>query len=604
MGIVTSNAWLDANYGYELQKFFLRYFKVIAVLESRCEPWFTEASVNTIVTIVERCDSLSERGKHMVKFVKVKKPLADLLPGDPGIDAPTRWSKLRDLVVHIDEAGRKYVKTQPIGMITEEDENFRIRILRQSEMLAELKAADKTVKWGRYLRAPQVYFDILKNGNVCLLGETSVPLRGGMTRINEFFHVTPSTAEQFGIEDEYLLRFIKGPKDTNTIRVDPNDLTLRVFVCGRSKADLRRLGHRGALKYISWGEEQTYGHGAFKGMKWPDGVWVKGRKPGWWALPSNELQLAQVFFSGAFGDRHIHRYSPSPLVADKRLYFLAPDSRMTAEELAAALNSSVASLALEATGRLTMGGGALELTVEDAREYFHVPDLRSLTVTSRESLGTSFRPLLDRSIQPVLDEVKREDRRRLDTEVLHAIGLDLKPIYEGLSELVRERIELRQMRGKARTTKDRGAKAEKKVAEEVLDEVIPDGPRRFPEDFFSNSASGGDRTSVELPEAQLIFDRSPLFTGIHTADGTYSSSVKSPAEAKFLLYAQRSGHRAADLPDQTVEVSRTVANYEKYLRELRKQLYETYYRRTLDSRTAARLTEAAFDRFHLPNVDG
>ena len=44
MGIVTSNAWLDVNYGFALQRFFCDRFKIVAVLESRCEPWFTEAA--------------------------------------------------------------------------------------------------------------------------------------------------------------------------------------------------------------------------------------------------------------------------------------------------------------------------------------------------------------------------------------------------------------------------------------------------------------------------------------------------------------------------------------------------------------------------------
>jgi hypothetical protein len=177
-------------------------------------------------------------------------------------------------------------------------------------------------------------------------------------------------------------------------------------------------------------------------------------------------------------------------------------------------------------------------------------------------------------------------------------------MYEGLSELVRERIELGQMRGKARKTKSRGVKAEKKAAEEILDEVLPDGPKRFPDDFLSGSATAAGKTPVELPEAPLIFDNSPLFAGVHTTDNSFSLSVKTPAEGKFLVYAHRCGHRTAKLPEKVVEISRTVANYEQYLRDLRKQFYDAYYRRTLDTRTAARLTQAAFDRFHLPNVEG
>ena len=60
VGIITSNAWLDVDYGHELQQFLLDNFKIVSILESRCEPWFTEADVNTIATIVERCESAKE----------------------------------------------------------------------------------------------------------------------------------------------------------------------------------------------------------------------------------------------------------------------------------------------------------------------------------------------------------------------------------------------------------------------------------------------------------------------------------------------------------------------------------------------------------------
>ena len=208
----------------------------------------------------------------------------------------------------------------------------------------------------------------------------------------------------------------------------------------------------------------------------------------------------------------------------------------------------------------------------------------------------------------VVEEIKQKDRQSFDSAVLKAIGLSpklyLQPLYEGLCCLIRERLELGQMRSKARKTKTRSTKAEKKAAEEVLDEVLPDGPKRFPDEFLSSAATASIRTSVELPEAPLIFDNSPLFSGVYTAGGSFSRAVRTPAEGKFLLYAQGCGHRSVGLPEKVVEINRAVADYEKYLRDLRKQVYAAYYRRTLDTRTAARLTQAGFDRFHLPNVEG
>jgi len=604
MGIVTSNAWLNVNYGYELQKFFLKRFKIIAILESRCEPWFTEASVNTVVTIVERCDDPAERDNHLAKFVKVKKSLAELIPGDPVIDAFPRLERLRDLVAHVEQAGHKYTETHPLGIVTEEDDNFRVRVLRQSEMLAELGKQSRAVKWGRYLRAPAIFFDLMREERLVPLRDISVPLRGGMTRVNEFFYVPSMTADEFGIEGEYLLPLIKSPKDSSTIKVDVAELDLRVFVCRRTKAELRKCGHRGALKYIEWGETKKWKDGSL----WKDGQWLKDREPGWWALPPSETHPAQVFLSKGADQRHVHRFSPTALIADQRLYYLNPDEQISSSLLAAVLNASVTALGVELTVPLTAGDGVCELRVEDARDYLPVPDVRTTSKEVRGKIDKALESLLERPIEPVASECRRDDRQSFDATVLKAAGLDpkkfLKPIYEALCELVSERIELGQMRSKARKTKSRGVKAENKAAEEVLDEVLPDGPKRFPDDFRSVAATAAGETPVELPDAPLIFDNSPLFAGVHTADNKFSRPVKTPAEGKFLVYAHSCGHRSVALPEKVVEISRTVANYEQYLRELRKQFYEAYYRRTLDTRTAGRLTKAAFDRFRLPNVEG
>jgi type I restriction enzyme M protein len=79
MGFITSNSWLDVAYGHELQKFFLRHFKIIAIIESRCEPWFEQSAVNTVVTILERCDNETECDNNYVKFIKIKKRLDELV---------------------------------------------------------------------------------------------------------------------------------------------------------------------------------------------------------------------------------------------------------------------------------------------------------------------------------------------------------------------------------------------------------------------------------------------------------------------------------------------------------------------------------------------
>ncbi len=90
---------------------------------------------------------------------------------------------------------------------------------------------------------------------------------------------------------------------------------------------------------------------------------------------------------------------------------------------------------------------------------------------------------------------------------------------------------------------------------------------------------------------------------VHTQNSSFHCSVKNVAEGKFLIYSQQAGHSVAYMPEKQVELTRTVANYEKYLRELRQEIYDAYYRRTLNTKTAARLTQAAFERLKLPNTE-
>lgn len=44
-GFLTSSSWLDARYGFALQRWILQNFRLVAVIESVDEPWFEDARV-------------------------------------------------------------------------------------------------------------------------------------------------------------------------------------------------------------------------------------------------------------------------------------------------------------------------------------------------------------------------------------------------------------------------------------------------------------------------------------------------------------------------------------------------------------------------------
>lgn len=235
MGFISSNSYLDVGYGYELKKFFLRKFKVIAVVASWAEPWFDFASVNTVFTILERCDDAKERQNHAVKFVKIKKKLQDLIPfHDLMNDEERRWNHIDRLIDKIENAGNIKTKSSSKAKIESihssiEDDNFRIRIVNQGELSRELEEKREYAKWGKYLRAPDVYFEILEKAKDKLvpLREVAEIRRGFTTGINDFFYLEPTGEKaernksinvknargwEGDIEERFLKPVIKSPQ--------------------------------------------------------------------------------------------------------------------------------------------------------------------------------------------------------------------------------------------------------------------------------------------------------------------------------------------------------------------------------------------------------
>src|SRR4030065_508169 len=78
-GFLTSSSWLDVGYGFVLQRLILQHFKIVAVLESMDEPWFEDARIKTAITILQRCNDQKARDENVVKFVRLLRPVHEIL---------------------------------------------------------------------------------------------------------------------------------------------------------------------------------------------------------------------------------------------------------------------------------------------------------------------------------------------------------------------------------------------------------------------------------------------------------------------------------------------------------------------------------------------
>jgi methylase of polypeptide subunit release factors len=120
-GFLTSSSWLDVEYGFALQGWILKHFRLLAVMESAAEPWFEDARVKTCVTILQRCDDEQERMSNRVRFVRFARRLGDIIGVAPGEREADRQSSIEALRRRILRAEDDY-----------EDPELRIIVNRHS----------------------------------------------------------------------------------------------------------------------------------------------------------------------------------------------------------------------------------------------------------------------------------------------------------------------------------------------------------------------------------------------------------------------------------------------------------------------------------------
>jgi len=577
MAFLTSNSWLDVAYGYELQKFFTAKFKIIAIIESRCEPWFEDVSVNTVITVLERCDNAKERDEHIVRFVKVKRKLSELFPENVTIEHQKRHlnvDKIIGIIEDSDILGDEISK----NLFSYENGDLRIRSMKQEHLREQLRKSNKTDKWGKYLRAPDVYFELIE-----AIGDKLVPLsdvaevrRGYTTGINEFFYLTPEKAKLYRIEEEYLVPVVKSPKEIDGLVVDPTKLKYRLFLCNKSKVELRKSRHFGALRYI----EEVGEKGATKaGVPWPKVPSVKGRKY-WWGI--GERKMADFIWFKAFDDRFRTPFIKRMYYASDRMYEITVKSEKTIDALLMSLNSCIVNLYLEVNGRVNLGDGALDNMVYETKKVL-IPKPELVPFRFKAS---NF--LFNHIVVSVFEEVKRKDRREFDSAILKALGLDpekwLQKIYDGLTELVRERLELPKAR------KNRKKAREKQSIDNIIKELVKEFQgmvRPFPVDFLPLDYK---RRTLEIPPRIVkgIIEQGMF---VYLYEGSHKYQYDSLDLAKYAFYSQKPAIYIVWGPEDPVILKKVIVEYEQWGKELKQKILRETHRMISDVRQVERIAD-------------
>jgi type I restriction-modification system DNA methylase subunit len=613
MGFITGNSWLDVEYGYELQKFFLSKFKLVGIFESRCEPWFEQSSYNTVFTILERCDDKKERGNNPACFVKVKKPLEQLFPQNALTDTQARWDAISRFAERIEElniiAGNlgetgfdklerrerfkkferinaEYVKHPEI--VSYEDDEVRVRIIKQGNLREEVEITGQTVKWGQYLRGPDIYFEILEKcaDKLIPLGKMDVAIQRGITTgKNEFFYLTDDQIKHWRIESEFVKPVVTSTKEIDGVFVDPDKITWSAFVCDKSKKELMGTG---ASKYIKEGEIK----------KWCDAPSVRNR-PQWWTLPKQED--ADFLISRFIDRRHYAPVNKTNVLVGDVVFVGGFKNREYAEFGSAAMNSVLISLFAEVLGRVNLGDGLLTT---------YGPEIKALSLPSKEiatgeskAVLESFRKLGRRAILPFSEEVQQKDRIEFESRFFKCLDL-VKEDFERVCEAVNELIEERHLLPKMRTVKKRKRIEQDlgKLKEEVTEEILPSGVKGFP-DAFVKAGSKTEWEEIGIAAERIkLGERGIGVQEICDAEGNHLMEVRSIEKAKYIVYAKQKDEQIVKVPDSAIVIKKAVKDYEIYARQIKEELYRAFMEKCGDHNLSDNLTQQVLEEYGLPEV--
>jgi len=561
LGLITSNSWLDVDYGGDLQRFFLENFRVKAVIESKVERWFEDADINTAIAILERCSNSEERGRNVVRFVQLKKPLKEFIP--PVEDEEERWAYVEKFIQLIESKDGYY-----------EDEKIRVFTKIQKELWDEGydEEAREYVgsKWGKYIRAPDIFFKILYKGK-----NVMVPLKqiakvnpGIKSGADAFFYLKKEQIAKWKIENEYVKHLvIKSIRECKRIAVKDRDLKYRVLLVSKGKEELKDTN---VAKYISWGESL--------GLSNPQTNPTCGRRNPWYDL--GKRTPPPILWPDVIFERYISPYNEANALADYDLHEIRPFDSSNNLVVCALLNCSLTPLFAEINGRVNLGQGSLKMQSHEIATMFII-NPSTIQPNLCKKIKTIFMNLKEREIENVFGEIEadspeevsldkvKSDRRELDKIILGEIlGLSEEEqleVYRAIIELVKSRV------GRAKSVQKRKKVGELDV-DELVNSVLRDverlhgvEARRFPEDYIGECPY----RVIEVPKGSKVeadFD----LEGPYVQIDEEKIRCASIYEAKYIEYAILAGKTSIPIPEDENTLKKAVEERGRLLEHARK----------------------------------
>jgi hypothetical protein len=477
---VTSNAWLDVDYGSEVQKFFLTKTRWLMTIDNLKKRTFAGSDINTVITLAVRPKEGEDVGENIVRFVAFRVPYEELMPDLMGVALEEIYEATERKQEHEYRVTPKTQRELYLEGIEEQEDKQNISLV--DDWSTQRYVGNKL--GGKYLRAPDIFFTILEKvkGKFVPLGEIAEVRLGILTGANEFFYLKPvgmsvkDVVELQGIapttpvrvrndagwegeiEAGWLHPVIKSPREIRTLRVRLEDLSHLLFMPPKEMREgIRARQYPNALAYIRWGERQGYHQRP-----------TYRSRTTWWDL--GEREVAMVNCNYLINDLMRFYFAPSRVYVSDNFQELHGASEL----IAAIASTTVTQMFCEFRGRTPFGGGLLKVQTYEVKS---LPILNpSLLVSVQcQRILSAFHRLCERPVRSIFEELgfklcrKRNcnhpehpyeqvmpealtleqvqqaspDRFELDAVIFDVLGLtneERLEVYRAVAQLVKDRL--------------------------------------------------------------------------------------------------------------------------------------------------------------------
>lgn len=446
---ITSNSWLDVDFGSVLQEFLIKYCPSIKVFDNQVQRSFASASVNTIMCffdkpVIDSKDIMTENAQ----FVNFSKPYEESIWTETmaELDHQVLNKKFESKEIKTWEVVFTKRTTDELRVIDIDTKNLWLDGSESigNEWLEARKYEGN--KWGgKFLKAPEIFFTILEKGwkRLVKLWDISDVKRWFTTWVNEFFYLPNNTFtiqekdnfvlsntenwQIIEVEKEFIKKVIKSPKDCSIWKIQDSNLDTYVFYA-KIWEDIKKYK---AFDYIKWWESMWFN-------KWST---VKSRK--YWRELSDD-SISNLVWMMSYWER-FNFWINDKFLADARLYNIF--YKWSSENLYTSLNNSFSYLMIELYWRANLWDWALDFKVyENKIIYLFNPEMISKNTYLNRDVWSIFQELWFDKTKYIRSQIPNPlpDRKELDDIIFDELGLtqeERNEVYWSLAELVKARLD-------------------------------------------------------------------------------------------------------------------------------------------------------------------